>query len=340
MSGDIFDILEFRRAPRCVLFSDADAGLRAVLVLDDMTLGPAAGGIRTRSYASIEEAVDDAAALARAMTIKCALGGVSAGGGKMVVLDHPGLNRAAAFARLGELVQELGGMFHTAGDLGTTAADLDIMARHCQYVQTRLGELSRSVARGLVRCMEACAQVAGKPGLKGLCVAVQGCGAVGSAVAHELARAGADLIVADIDEELARALAAEIGARVVGADDILTCDADIISPCAVGGVITVGVVDAMRGWALCGAANRIVADQHASQRLHARGVLHVPDVVASAGAVVDGVGQTVMGLADRSALIDALGQTALALLIAGKESGRPTDELAEERAWTRIRAAQ
>jgi leucine dehydrogenase len=340
MNADIFAILESRRSPRCVLFSDADAGLRAVLVLDDMTLGPAAGGIRTRAYASIEAAVDDAAALARAMTIKCALGGVNAGGGKMVVLDQPGLNRAAAFARLGELVEELGGMFHTAGDLGTTAADLDIMARHCQYVQTRLGELSRSVARGVVRCLEACAQVAGKPGLAGLRVAVQGCGAVGSAVARDLARAGAELVIADIDEDRAHALAAELDARVVDAHDILTCDADIISPCAIGGVITAALVDAMRGWALCGAANRIVADPQASRRLHARGILHVPDVVASAGAVVDGVGETVMGLSDRSALIDALGQTALELLIAGKQSGRPTDELAEERAWARIRAAR
>jgi leucine dehydrogenase len=256
------------------------------------------------------------------------------------VLDHPGLDRAAAFARLGELVEELGGMFYTAGDLGTTAADLEIMARHCQYVQTRLDELSRSVARGVVASMEACAQVAGKHGLPGLCVAVQGCGAVGSAVARELAHAGAELVLADIDENRARSLAAELDARVAGANDILTCDADIISPCAIGGVITTAVAQAMRGWALCGAANRIIAEPQASQRLHARGILHVPDVVASAGAVVDGVGETIMGLADRSALIDALGQTALELLVASKESGRPTDELAEEHAWARIRAAR
>src|SRR6185369_15681763 len=51
----------------------AASGLHAFLVLDDTTLGPAAGGIRTRAYPSPADAQADAARLARAMTIKCAL---------------------------------------------------------------------------------------------------------------------------------------------------------------------------------------------------------------------------------------------------------------------------
>src|SRR5690606_7476849 len=53
-SPDLFDVLEARGAPRCTLWSDVDTGLRAVLVIDDLTLGPAAGGIRTRAYPSLE----------------------------------------------------------------------------------------------------------------------------------------------------------------------------------------------------------------------------------------------------------------------------------------------
>jgi leucine dehydrogenase len=35
---------------RVVLWHDAASGLEAILVIDDLTLGPAAGGVRTRAY--------------------------------------------------------------------------------------------------------------------------------------------------------------------------------------------------------------------------------------------------------------------------------------------------
>src|SRR5688572_16570387 len=121
---------------RVVLWRDAASGLEAILVIDDVTLGPAAGGVRTRAYRSAGEALAEVAALARAMTIKCALAGLDAGGGKCVVLDHPRLNRPRAFSRLGERIAELGGLFRTAGDLGTTRADLAAMASSCPWVHS------------------------------------------------------------------------------------------------------------------------------------------------------------------------------------------------------------
>ena len=59
-----------------------EVGLIAYLVVDSTVLGPAAGGVRTAAYESEAAAVRDACALARAMTYKCALAGVDAGGGK------------------------------------------------------------------------------------------------------------------------------------------------------------------------------------------------------------------------------------------------------------------
>src|SRR5262245_3641929 len=98
---------------------DSASGLHAILVIDDTTLGPAAGGIRTRAYESAAAARRDAQRLARAMTLKCALAGLAAGGGKCVVLDHPGLDRDRSFAVLGKRIESLEGRFRTAGDLGT-----------------------------------------------------------------------------------------------------------------------------------------------------------------------------------------------------------------------------
>src|SRR5262245_3399538 len=188
----MLDVLARHRVERLVAVRDERSGLEALIVIDDVTLGPAAGGVRTRAYPSLDDAVADCARLARAMTVKCALGGLDAGGGKAVVLDRPGLDRPRAFAVLGERIAELGGLFRTAGDLGTTAADLAAMARFCRWVHTDESNLAGAVARGLVRCVEACVRARAGAGahriqLDGLRVAVQGCGAIGAAVAEALA---------------------------------------------------------------------------------------------------------------------------------------------------------
>jgi leucine dehydrogenase len=336
---ELIDLLAARDAARCLLWTDTATGLRAVVVLDDLTLGPAAGGTRTRSYASLLDAVADAAALARAMTLKCAISGIDAGGGKAVILDHPGMDRPAAFARFGAFVQELGGLFRTAGDLGTTAADLAAMATRTQYVQIDENDLSAATARGLLRCVEVCAAMSGRPGVRGLRVAVQGCGAIGSAVARALSAAGAELLCADVDRGRAEAVAAETGARVLDADAILDADCDVLSPCAIGGVLTVEAAERIRALAVCGAANNIVASPAAEQRLLERGILFVPDIVASAGAVVHGVCQAIMGGADPWPRIDALGDIARAVLEESRASGRAPTEIAHARARARIARA-
>jgi leucine dehydrogenase len=320
--GDEFTAytLDAAGVQRCVIWRDAEVGLTAVLVIDDCTLGPAAGGVRTRVYPDVAAALAEAAGLAQAMTRKCALAGLAAGGAKAVVIDGPGLARPRAFARLGEFVAELGGLFRTAGDLGTTAEDLAAMATTCPYVHVEERGLAEAVARGLVGCVAACAERRGRA-LAGLRVAVQGCGAIGGAVARALHAAGAALTVADIDEARARRLADELGARVVAADAVLLAEVDVVAPCAIGGVITPAVAAELRAWAVCGAANNILESRAAAAVLAARGVLHVPDEVASAGAVIEGIGRSVMGLADRTPLIDALADAARALLAEAEATG-------------------
>jgi leucine dehydrogenase len=330
-----FDTLEDTGLSRAIFLSDAPSGLRAIIAIDDLTLGPAAGGVRTLAYPSVAAALCDASALSRAMTLKCALGGLDAGGGKAVVLDHEGLDRERAFEILGTRIEELGGLFRTAGDLGTHAVDLDAMARTTQYVHTEEVDLTAAVARGLLRCVEA---VCDKKGVEveGVRVAVQDVGAIGAAVCRALADAGAALTIADIDKERAEALAALVGARTVSPDVILFEDVDVLCPCAVGGVLTEASLAEIRAWGIVPGANNVLSGGAVGWAIHRRGILFVPDVIASAGAVVDGIGRTVMHLSDRTLLIDRLGETAREVLARADVRDRPATEVATAIAMERI----
>jgi leucine dehydrogenase len=333
--SDPFELCARLGLDRLYLVTDPASGLRALIAIDDTTLGPAAGGVRTRRYATFSEALVDAAALARAMTEKCALAGLAAGGGKAVVQDHDGLDRPRAFAALGARVEELGGLFRTAGDLGTTAGDLAAMATTTRFVHTDEAGLADAVGRGHRRCVETLAARRGVP-LAGLRVAVQGAGAIGAAVARALSRGGAEITIADLDEARARAVAEVTGARVVAPDRILEEACDIVAPCAIGGVIDEQVASRIRAFAVCGAANNVLAGDQVAEVLRARAIWLVPDQVASAGAVIEGIGSSFMGLADRGPLIDRLGETAAALLDEAEARGISTVMAARERARARI----
>ena len=314
---------------------DAAAGLRAFLAIDDTRLGPAAGGVRTRAYPNAGAARADALALARAMTIKCALAGLAAGGGKCVVMDHAGLDRERAFEALGRHVEALGGGFRTAGDLGTTSCDLSAMARHTRFVHLETDQLAAAAERGLLRCFEAC--------LAGLAAAVErprigvlGAGTIGTAAARAARALGARALVADLDASRAIALARAVEGEVVESEALLVAELDILSPCAAGGVVDSAVAARLRCRALCGGANNVLVDEAADFALLAGGVLHVPDVVASAGAVTAGIARSVMGQVDPTPLLDALGATAREILARAHALGRPSGMVAVELARERL----
>jgi len=321
-------------SPEILELSEPDCGLSGYIVLDSTRLGPAAGGVRTRAYDSKAEALVDAKALARAMTIKCALGGLTAGGGKAVIMDHPGLRRAEAFQRLGEIVESLEGRFRTAGDLGTTRADLEIMASQTQYVHIEEADLSRSVAAGLYYCMKSCAEFLSRDPKLHWSVSVQGYGAIGRSVAELLAEHGHLVTVSDIDPQRLDA----VSFNTIDADSILFAEADILAPCAIGGVITESLVSKLRVPVICGAANNIVANDETHRLLHESGILFVPDVIASAGGVIDGIGLSVMELADRGPLIRNLQTLTTKVLTRSKQENRPPQVIAHDYAMQIIQS--
>src|SRR5690242_20965855 len=107
-TASLFALLDELRPEEFHVVHRRDLGLTAFIAIDDMRLGPATGGIRWRAYPTPEDGARDVLRLARAMTHKNAFAELDLGGGKTVVLHHPGMKADAAFPALGEAIESLG----------------------------------------------------------------------------------------------------------------------------------------------------------------------------------------------------------------------------------------
>jgi leucine dehydrogenase len=249
-------------------------------------------------YEDSRAAVRDALRLSRAMTYKSAVAGLPLGGGKGVIMLRaadplPPARRRDALRDFGEAVERLGGAYVTAEDVGTSARDMEVIASETRHVsglsrkRGGSGDPSPHTALGVVTAIEvACERVFGTRSLKGRSVALAGLGHVGARIAQRLARAGANLLVADVDASK-RALADRLGARWVTPDKALTADVDVYAPCALGGVLDDESVPRLRCPIVAGAANNQLADDRIADLLSARGVLWAPDFVANAGGIIN-----------------------------------------------------
>ncbi len=284
----MFDHEAYAAHEQVIFREDRALGLQAVIAIHDTTLGPAAGGCRLWPYPDAHAAARDALRLSEAMTWKNALAGLALGGGKAVIL---GDRRGATpdwFRRFGEFVDELGGRYWTAEDVGVGFESVAEIASTCRYVfGRRSGDPSPFTAYGGRLGIEASlAHRRGSAALAGVHVAVQGLGNVGSHLCTLLHEAGAELTVTDVVPDAVAKVVASTGARAVAPDEIFDVDADVLAPCALGGVLGDDTIPRLRVEIVCGLANNQLAAPHHAAALAERGVLYAPDYVVNAGGML------------------------------------------------------
>jgi leucine dehydrogenase len=127
----------------------------------------------------------------------------------------------------------------------------------------------------------------GKDSLEGLHLAIQGAGSVAGGVARLAAKEGARLSIADVAADRVQALSNETGATVVDPADILFLDVDVVSPCALGAILTEDTIARLNAPIVAGGANNQLATPEDGQRLHQRGILYAPDYVINAGGIIN-----------------------------------------------------
>lgn len=278
------------------LVRDKKSGLTAIIALHSTHLGPGAGGTRFWHYAEPQHAMRDVLRLSRGMSYKNAMAGLPMGGGKAVILARSsGGKTPEMLAAFGDAVEALGGRYVTAEDVGISEADMVAVAQRTSYVSglpvqgahAAGGDPGPFTAMGIYHGIKAAVRhKLGRDDLQGIHVAVQGTGSVGGGVAKLLARDGAQLTVADVNAEVAEALAAELGGEAVPADAIMSVACDVFSPNALGAILDEEGIARLDCQIVAGGANNQLARSEHGPMLAERGILYAPDYVINAGGII------------------------------------------------------
>lgn len=285
---------------------DQPTGAWIFIAIHSTKLGPATGGTRMRHYSDWQAALTDVLQLSAGMTNKFAVAGFPRGGGKAVIALPPDFDstaRADLLRRYGALIQQLGGLYYTGPDVGTTSEDMDIIAEHgapfvhsCSQLNGGAGSSGPATALGVFAAMEAtCQQLFGTPSLFGRRIIVQGTGSVGGTLLGLLASAEAEVWFSEAEPGTRDYFQHGLGLRCLTEGEVYETDCDIFAPCALGGVLNEETIPRLQCRAVAGAANNQLATAADAERLHARGILYAPDFAINSGGAIAITGLEALG---------------------------------------------
>lgn len=291
-----FELIEKHGEHEEVIFCYEKAvGLKAIIAIHNTSLGPALGGTRMWNYKTEEEALIDVLRLSKGMTYKAAAAGLNLGGGKAVIIGDPKQHKTEAlFRAFGQFVNSLNGKYITAEDVNTCEQDMEYIFMETPWVTGipkslgGSGDPSPYTAHGVLMGIHAVVkEKLNHEGVKGLTVAVQGLGNVGSNLVKYLVQGGAKVKVADIDPLKVKAHVEKYGVEAVSTEAITSTPCDVLAPCALGAVFNDLTIGQLKCKMIAGGANNQLAEARHGEALRELGILYAPDYVINAGGLMN-----------------------------------------------------
>jgi leucine dehydrogenase len=349
----VFGQVSFDNHEQIVFCNDKDTGLKAIIGIHNTVLGPALGGTRMWQYNNEWEALNDVLRLSRGMTFKSAITGLNLGGGKAVIIgDAKTQKTPALMKRFGEFVHSLSGRYITAEDVGMETSDMDLVRDVTPYVtgisesKGGAGNPSPITAYGVFMGMKAAAKFKyGSDVLEDKKVLVQGIGHVGESLVEHLANEGAEVLIADINQDRLQEVAAKYGATIYN-DDVYSAPVSIYAPCALGATVNDATLQTIKADIIAGAANNQLADENKHGKiLQGKGIIYAPDFLINAGGIINVYAELEgYGKAEIMRKTEHIYNTTLETLVHAKNNNMSTHEaalkVAQERIETRKKEKQ
>lgn len=350
-----FDHQDFDDHEQVTWFADPESGLKAIVAIHNTQLGPALGGTRFYPYATDDDALTDVLRLSRGMTYKSAMARLPLGGGKSVIIGNPKTLKSNALLRaFGTCLNRLGGRYIAAEDSGTGVPDMKVIHEVTDNVTgyhdkqdaqggSKTGDPSPATAYGCYLGIKAAVKHKLKrDDLAGLTVGIQGLGNVGYRLAEKLYKDGAKIVACDVNEEALKKAEAELGATIVGLDEIYSVPMDVFAPCALGATVNPKTLAKMDTHIIAGSANNQLDVPATGELIHSRQICYAPDYVINAGGVIDvcyeNLGQYDPEKVNRH--IEGIYDTLMEIFERSAQTNEPNSHLADEIARERLAAKQ
>ncbi len=331
---------------RVVRGINKDAKLDVIIAVHNTKLGPALGGCRFWNYTSTDEQLTDALRLAEGMTYKNSICGINRGGGKAVINASAANNikTPELYKALGEVVEMIGGIYYTAGDVGTEVADLKYTKEMTKYVGGIEIDSSGPTATGLYNAIKSAYNfiyINADKDFEDVHFAISGVGKVGSKLVNKLYLDGAKLTIADINQYAVDCLKfdgygspREIESTSIA--DVHTTECNIFSPCALGNVINKSTRHLLNCDAIIGAANNQLDNEKTDAWLFKNDIVYVPDYLVNSGGVI-AISAELDNTVDKiDTQLKEIGTRTTEVLTRSAEENIPTDKISREIAWDRI----
>jgi len=291
---DLFSQIGKHDHEQILVCNDNVTGLKAIIAIHNSILGPGLGGTRMWNYKSEAAAIKDVLRLSRGMTYKASISGLNLGGAKAVIIGDATKDKSEGLMRrFGKFVDNLGGKYITAEDVGTTTQDMEYVSMETDNVvglpvsRGGGGDPSPVTAYGVYMGMKASAKKQyGSDSLEGKRIGIMGVGKVGMHLVELVRKENAEVFVSDINEEYLKEAHAKHGAIVV--DDVISIDQDIFAPCALGGILNDENIAKLKCSIIAGAANNQLdkEDIHGPMLVD-KGIDYAPDFLINAGGLIN-----------------------------------------------------
>ncbi len=279
---------------KVVKFTEKSSKLKAIIALHNTVLGPGLGGTRIYPYQTFAHALTDVLRLSKGMTYKAAIAQVGLGGAKSVIIADPKKDKTKELLyAFGEAVNSYQGVYICAEDVGCTPDDIEVILKKTKYAcgvhnLRGSGNPAAFTAWGILQGIKSVLQeIEGNHSLQGKTIAVQGIGNVGSRLIEHLFWEGANLIIADTNQEAANFYAHKFDTKIARSDEILSVKCDILSPCAMGGILNKKTIPKLKCKAIAGGANNQLLTSEDANHLGERNILYAPDFVINSGGLIN-----------------------------------------------------
>lgn len=315
---------------------------RMILAYHTYGNGICFGGVRLLPSNAGEKAVKDALRLSEAMTYKLALINSPYGGCKAVVFEPEHGKTTEFLHNVGMLIGGEKGRFISAIDFGFEPDDSKIIRESTKYIfaikDSEFGQSGVTTAYGVIEGIKvSLEQVYNSSEIKGRSFAIQGLGSVGNIIAEKLIKLGGKVYVSDLDNKKLEQF--KDRATIVGPDEILYLNIDVLVPCGPAYIINQDTILNLKCRIIAGGANCQLEDEvEDDKRLHELGILIAPDYVINAGGVMQGIEELTGGtLEDAKTKLPVITENLKQIYTKSKKDNRGTYAVAKEIAISKIR---